>query len=245
MRTQLSHVYKVHVVSDCVVGRCYFRPVNVYIQPTNWFVDPDKASLLSLTTALKKHALHLLNVRETAARLHRNFLVRKPASWLSRMKARLAAELGAVCFMQPAAIQQHRGTEPVRLLRSHKQAKLTSLFESSQKDQVFVSFSDSLPLDAQTIDLRQAGVHGEEYRRALEQAPQNVFGLCRRPVSIGRCRLSTLDGGYSVVRLAATCFPSCVIDGVHLFASVSAVMRSAVTCCGPWPTRGSCCALLY
>ncbi|CDI80159.1 hypothetical protein, conserved [Eimeria acervulina] len=122
-RVTLSHVYKVHVVSDCVVGRCYFRP------------------------------------------------------------ARLAAELGAVCFMQPAAIQQHRGTEPVRLLRSHKQAKLTSLFESSQKDQVFVSFSDSLPLDAQTIDLRQAGVHGEEYRRALEQAPQNVFGLCRRPRS--------------------------------------------------------------
>ncbi|CDJ46071.1 hypothetical protein, conserved [Eimeria brunetti] len=179
----ISQVYKVHVVSDCVFGRCYFRPVSVYIQPTNWFVEPDKASLESLTAALKEHALRLLSMREKAASLHRNFLVRKPASWLSSMKARLVAGLGAVCFMQPAASPRLRVTESVRLLRTHKQARLNSLFDSSQTDQVFVSAGDSLRLDSQVTDLKEAVTNQEEYRRALEQAPQNVFGLCRKPRS--------------------------------------------------------------
>lgn len=99
------------------------------------------------------------------------------------MRARLSAELGAVCFMQPAASQQPRGREPVRLLRANKQAKLNSLFDSSQKDQVFASPGDSIPLDPQIVDIKDAVANEEEYRRALEQAPQNVFGLCRRPVS--------------------------------------------------------------
>ncbi|CDI85590.1 hypothetical protein, conserved [Eimeria praecox] len=230
-RVTLSQVYKVHVVSDCLMGRCSFRPVNVYIQPTNWFVDPDKASLQSLATALKTHALRLLRMREKAARLHRNLLIRKPTSWLSRMKARLTAELGAVCFMQPAASQQRRGTETVRLLRVHKQAKLNSLFDSNQKDQVFTASGGTIPLDAQIIGLEEAVANEEEYRKASEQAPQNVFGLCRKPRSTMLRRLA--DKGFVlctvVLKNGQHFVDRCKdlpVDDIHTMQAVDKLHRS-------------------
>ncbi|CDJ66224.1 hypothetical protein, conserved [Eimeria necatrix] len=131
--------------------------------------------------ALKIHALHLLRVKRKASRLHRNLLVRSPKSWLSNMKAKLTAEIGSVCFMQPTISQKRRGPPKVKLLRVHKHARLNSLFDTTQKHQVLISATGSLPLKAQAIDLRDTGIDNEEYSRASEQAPQNVFGLCRSP----------------------------------------------------------------
>lgn len=176
-----------HVASDCHFNRCDFRPLIVYIQPTNWFVEPEKASLESLMKALKTHALHLLRVKRKASRLHRNLLVRSPKSWLSNMKAKLTAEIGSVCFMQPTISQKRRGAPKVKLLRVHKHARLNSLFDTTQKHQVLISATSSLPLKTQVIDLRDTGIDNEEYSRASEQAPQNVFGLCRSPVSSSAC----------------------------------------------------------
>ena len=171
-----------NVATDCESGWCSYGSVNVYIQPTNWFVQPEEASLESLTRALKNHALTLLATKVKAATLHRSFLVRSPKAWFSSVKARVTAEVGSVCFMQPTARRTPRGSWTVRLLRTHKQAKLKSLYENHERGLVLLSSGNSLPLDARSMRLRDAIADDEEYKRTLQQAPQNVFGLCRMPV---------------------------------------------------------------
>lgn len=158
----------------------------MYIHKTNWFVRPEEATLESLVSALKMHALRLLSAQERAAKLHRSILVRSTGSWFSSMTARLIAAVGSVCLTQPAARRRRGDAWSVNMLRPHKHAKLQSLFAASEKERIFIATSETLPLFPKSMPMRDAVKEKEKYQLALKQFPQNLFGLCRMPVSSAR-----------------------------------------------------------
>ncbi|KAL8272495.1 hypothetical protein Esti_003618 [Eimeria stiedai] len=180
----LSNVYEVHVVSDCMGGHCSYGSLNIYLQRTNWFVKPEEAPLSSLSSALKEYALHLAIKTKLTTTLHRSFVIRSPKIWFSNARSRVKAEIGSVCFMQPRARQFRDGSWKVEMLRTHKDAKIKSLLDSTRRGMVLTAPAFNSPDEIQDFVLLNALFETkEEAARARQQTRQNLFGLCRMPRS--------------------------------------------------------------
>lgn len=177
---QISDIYKVHVVSDCHRGLCSFGSVIVYIQPTNWFVQPESASLQSLIDALQKRALQLAKTKYLAASSHRNFLARSVGAWFSKVKAQVIAKVGSICFMRRKVSQGRNGSPMIKLQKLRNKSTLQSLFTGRTREREQSSPSDTLSSDS----LRDALDSEEKFPRPLAEAPPNFLGVCRMPVSL-------------------------------------------------------------